>query len=251
MSAVRQIYISYGAPHNTSRTVAQSPPKPGRLRQRRPEFWELTVPERRAMVAELWPPNPSLELVEGFGFFPGEVLLPPPDLLRSLVNLFFEYVAPMFPLFHRGMFELELAQGTHLSDVLKQRSQRGDTLYTTGIEPVKLGHKNWHESGHNYWDGTNAGPNPLADIDQTRGAGTFARLVLLVCACASRWSGDPRVLSTGSANASGGTRERGLKEELNSLSAGYVFFRQVNLWNRPTFAQAGLWDVQMYVVSTL
>ncbi|KAF8601072.1 hypothetical protein BDV93DRAFT_524969 [Ceratobasidium sp. AG-I] len=205
----------------------QTPPKPRRLRQRRPQFWELTPPEQRAVYAELLPPNPSLELVETFGFLPGEVLLPPPDLLRSLVDLFFEYVIPTFPLFHRETFELELARGSHLSEVLRQRQGSDD--------------KHWHRTDGGY--GLHAG------VDQTRGTGIFARVLLLVCACASRWSADSRVLSNGSVSVSGGASGSGSKGELSPLSAGYSFFRQVNLWNRPTFAQAGLWDVQTYVLA--
>lgn len=229
MGPVREPYASCDMLYDTVFSTARDRTKPGRLRQRRPQFWRPTLPEQRAVYAELWPPNPSLELTQTFGLRPGEVLLPPPDLLRSLVDLFFEYLNPTVPLFHRETFELELARGTHLSEVLRQR----------------------HGHDDRDWYGSSRGNCLHAGVDHTRGAGAFARVLLLVCASASRWSADPRVLSNGPADASGGSTESGPKGELSPLSAGYVFFRQVDIWNRITFAQAGLWDVQTLVVSIL
>jgi hypothetical protein len=150
-------------------------------------------------------------------------VLPPPDLLRSLIVLFFDYVYPSFPLLHRGEFERELERGTHLSQVLQRRSQDNKSQIVTGAGMT------------DYTD---------TEIDQTRGAGTFARVVLLVCAIASRWSGDPRVLS-----GSPRDNESGETYGLNSLSAGYAFFRQATPWSRTLFAQAGVWDVQIFMVS--
>ncbi|ELU36374.1 fungal specific transcription factor domain-containing protein [Rhizoctonia solani AG-1 IA] len=114
----------------------------GKILRRRHEFWEAPLPERRCRDAELDP-----------------VELPPADLIRSLVNLFFRHMNTFYPIFHRGWFEHRLLSGAHLASD------------TTGR--------------------------------------TFARLLLLVCAVASRWSSDPRVFIQG-----------------QTLSAGYEFFRR-------------------------
>ncbi|QRW11653.1 Fungal specific transcription factor domain [Ceratobasidium sp. AG-Ba] len=164
-----------------------------RIRQRRPEFWQPTLPEQRVLAKDVCGSGPY-SVAE-------PVVLPPPDLLRSLVDIYFVRVNPFTPVLHRQSFEQELA---HLV-----QDERG-----------------YLDSG----------------VDQTPGSGTFARVVLLVCACASRWSSDPRVLSRLADEGDHGMR---------SLSAGYSFFRQVNLSSRTMYAQAGLWDLQIIILSAL
>ncbi|KAG8761836.1 hypothetical protein FRC12_009305 [Ceratobasidium sp. 428] len=193
-----------------------------RIRPRRPEFWRPTLPEQRALSRDVWatsPPSPSSPLSETHL---NEVVLPPPDLIKSLVDLFFIHINSITPIFHRQAFEQELASGTHLLQVLQWRTQNN--------QDGRVGNPK-------------AAQYPNLVIDQTRGAGTFARVVLLVCACASRWSGDPRVLSNSPVD------ETENNYELSTLSAGYSFFRQVDPWCRTMCAQAGLWDVQMFLVS--
>ncbi|KAG8740587.1 hypothetical protein FRC10_004124 [Ceratobasidium sp. 414] len=214
--------------YSSSETLGSVPParaKPPRIRihRRRSEFWRPTPPEQRALARDVWACDSSSPSRSSSGAHLSEVLLPPPDLLRSLVVLFFVHVNPFTPIFHRQAFEQELARGTHLLQVL-QRQGHVDQGGAATDHPEAAGY-----------------PDPI--LDQTRGAGTFARVVLLVCACASRWSGDPRVLF----NSTGGGVEGGF----SSLSAGYSFFRQVNPWCRTMCAQAGLWDVQIFILSAL
>ncbi|KDN38339.1 hypothetical protein RSAG8_09543, partial [Rhizoctonia solani AG-8 WAC10335] len=139
----------------------------GKILRRRQQFWEPPPPEKRCRDAELAP-----------------VELPPPDLVDSLVELFFRYTNAFYPIFHRGRFEHELARGTHLAS-------------------------------------------------DTRGR-TFARVLLLVCAVASRWSSDPRVFTDG-----------------QTLSAGCEFFRRVGPVTWAVRAQPSLYDVQICILSAL
>ncbi|KAL5632075.1 hypothetical protein ACGC1H_000184 [Rhizoctonia solani] len=139
----------------------------GKILRRRPEFWEPPAPEKRCRDAELAP-----------------VELPPADLVDSLVELFFRYTNAFYPIFHRGIFEHELARGTHLASD------------TTGR--------------------------------------TFARVLLLVCAVASRWSFDPRVFTDG-----------------QTLSAGYEFFRRAGPVTWAVRAQPSLYDVHICILSAL
>ncbi|KAG9120697.1 hypothetical protein FRC07_003699 [Ceratobasidium sp. 392] len=198
-----------------------------RIRQRRPEFWQPTPPEQRALSRDVWATSPPPPLSPSSETYLNEVVLPPPDLIKSLVDLFFIYVNPPTPIFHRQTFDQELASGTHLLEVLQRRAkenQNGMAVHN----PQAAGY-----------------PDP--SVDQTRGAGTFARVVLLVCACASRWSEDPRVLSSSPGGGAGNENNYGL----SSLSAGYSFFRQVDPSCRTMCAQAGLWDVQIFLLSAL
>ncbi|CAE7073485.1 unnamed protein product [Rhizoctonia solani] len=63
---------------------------------------------------------------------------------------------------------------------------------------------------------------------------TFARVLLLVCAVASRWSSDPRVFKDG-----------------QTLSAGYEFFHRAGPVTWAVRAQASLYDVQICILSAL
>ncbi|KAF8750961.1 hypothetical protein RHS01_09029 [Rhizoctonia solani] len=139
----------------------------GKILRRRHEFWEAPLPERRCRDAELDP-----------------VELPPADLIRSLVNLFFRHMNTFYPIFHRGWFEHRLLSGAHLASD------------TTGR--------------------------------------TFARLLLLVCAVASRWSSDPRVFIQG-----------------QTLSAGYEFFRRAGPVTWAVRAQPSIYDVQICILSAM
>ncbi|KAG9098636.1 hypothetical protein FS749_003355 [Ceratobasidium sp. UAMH 11750] len=221
-SSTRAETVTYPPPSQPSETsISPAQPKPlhVRIRPRRAEFWQPTPPERRALARDVWASDSSSPSYSPSGAQLNEVPLPPPDLLRSLVDLFFAHVNPFTPIFHRQAFERELARGTHLLQVLERRGN--------------------DNQGGAAADHPEAVIYPDSGVDQMRGAGTFARVVLLVCACASRWSQDPRVLFNGDGVASG----------IMSLGAGYSFFRQVNPWCRTMCAQAGLWDVQIFIVS--
>ncbi|CAE6410976.1 unnamed protein product [Rhizoctonia solani] len=63
---------------------------------------------------------------------------------------------------------------------------------------------------------------------------TFARVLLLVCAVASRWSSDPRVFTDG-----------------EPFSAGYEFFRRAGPVTSAVRAQPSLYDVQICILSAL
>ncbi|KAJ1300427.1 hypothetical protein OPQ81_005247 [Rhizoctonia solani] len=139
----------------------------GKILRRRQQFWEPPAPEKRCRDAELEP-----------------VQLPPEDLIRSLVQVFFRRVNLIYPILHRGLFEDQLAHGAHL------------TSDTTGRK--------------------------------------FARVLLLVCAVASRWSSDPRVLT-----------------DNEPLSAGYEFFRRAGPVTWAVRAQPSLYDVQICILSAL
>lgn len=41
---------------------------------------------------------------------------PPPDLMRTLIDLFFRYVTPFFPIIHRPTFEAQYADRLHERD---------------------------------------------------------------------------------------------------------------------------------------
>lgn len=136
-----------------------------KILRRRQQFWEPPAPEKRWRDAQ-----------------PEPVELPPPDLVESLVDLFFRYINPFCPILHRGLFEQTLAGGTHLASDATGR--------------------------------------------------TFARLLLLVCAVASRWSFDPRVLIDGQPH-----------------SAGYEFFCRAGPMTWAFRTQPSLYDVQICIVS--
>ncbi|CAE6454170.1 unnamed protein product [Rhizoctonia solani] len=139
----------------------------GKILRRRPQFWEPPPPEKRCR-------DTGIEPVE----------LPPTDLIRSLVNLFFRHMNKFYPIFHRGFFEDQLSHGIHLASD------------TTGR--------------------------------------TFARVLLLVCAVASRWSSDPRVFIEG-----------------QTLSAGYEFFHQAGPVTWAVRAQPSIYDVQICILSAM
>ncbi|KAG8756655.1 hypothetical protein FRC11_005147, partial [Ceratobasidium sp. 423] len=63
---------------------------------------------------------------------------------------------------------------------------------------------------------------------------TFARVLLLVCAVASRWSSDPRVFTDG-----------------DPFSAGYEFFRRIGPATWAVRAQPSIHDVQICILSAL
>ncbi|KAI0058762.1 hypothetical protein BV25DRAFT_1196308 [Artomyces pyxidatus] len=67
--------------------------------ERRPDFWLLHPWER-----------------ERFAPQPITYVFPEPDLLASLVELYFQYIAPLIPLLHRPTFMQGLVEGRHLVD---------------------------------------------------------------------------------------------------------------------------------------
>ncbi|KAJ7749827.1 fungal-specific transcription factor domain-containing protein [Mycena maculata] len=75
---------------------------------------------------------------------------------------------------------------------------------------------------------------------------SFAAILLLVCAVASRWSDDPRVSAPGGhegvGKPSGGVNP-------DSLACGWGWFDQVPLVGRHLFGQATLYDLQYYCLA--
>ncbi len=153
------------------------------LSNRRPEFWSphsvrvLLILNRCALCpahpTQQWERTPLRLDAPRYTF-------PEPDLMDSLVDLYFSRLNIFLPLLHRPTFE------THLRDGLHFRDQ------------------------------------------------AFASVLLCLCACASRYSDDPRVLLDGSTAWH---------------SSGWKWFGQVQMLRRSLMGPPLLYDVQMYVVS--
>ncbi|KAA1476287.1 hypothetical protein DENSPDRAFT_853569 [Dentipellis sp. KUC8613] len=127
---------------------------------RRPQFWRLNSWERNIVHVER----------RHFTF-------PEPDLLQSLVDLYFKHINLLIPLLHRPTFDAAVAGGLHRRDE------------------------------------------------------SFAGVLLLVCACASRYSDDERVILEGT----------------NSWhSAGWAWFSQVQVIRKPLLSAPCLYDLQAY-----
>ncbi|TFK22891.1 hypothetical protein FA15DRAFT_671065 [Coprinopsis marcescibilis] len=133
-------------------------------RYRRPEFW----------VIQKWevPAKPHVS----------KLVFPEPDLLNSLVTLYFERIDIFLPILHRPTFEKSVRAGLHL----KERD--------------------------------------------------FGSSVLAVCANASRYSDDPRVISEG-ANS--------------ELSAGYQWFKQLKLFRENFYTAPSLYELQIYFLAVV
>ena len=104
---------------------------------------------------------------------------PEPDLLNSLIALYFAQLAPMMPFLHRPTFMKAFDEGLHLQD------------------------------------------------------DKFGALVLLVCATASRYSDDPRILLEGG----------------HLHTAGWKWFCQVEPFTNAVLSSPELYDLQVAVVS--
>ena len=105
---------------------------------------------------------------------------PEPDLLDSLVSLYFEKSHIYLPVLHQPTFVRSLQSGLHLRDP------------------------------------------------------SFGMTVLLVCAVASRYSSDIRVL---------------LDEDTVGLSSGWKYFSQVPVFRQSLFHRSTIYDLQYYTVS--
>jgi len=124
---------------------------------------------------------------------------PPPDLLHSLIDLYFRYINTHLPLLHRPTFERAVAEGLHL------RAQNHET------------------------DGD----------DETM----FSAVLLLVCAVASRYSNDERVLFNPTQDT--GEDKSGKKDW---HSSGWKYFNQVQAMRKSILASPTLHDLQFYAV---
>ncbi|KAI0309699.1 fungal-specific transcription factor domain-containing protein [Amylostereum chailletii] len=129
------------------------------LRRRRPAFWSLHPWERA-----------RIESVKVYDF-------PEPDLLRDLVELYFDHINVVFPLLHRPTLEAGVASGLHLKDE------------------------------------------------------AFGAVVLILCACASRFSNDPRVILPGT-------------DAWNS--SGWRWFEQVQMSRNSMMTSPRLPDLQVF-----
>ncbi|TFK49793.1 hypothetical protein OE88DRAFT_1755750 [Heliocybe sulcata] len=135
------------------------------LGSKRPEFWSSNP----------WEEHRFGESIPSFTF-------PAPDLIDSLVSLYFLNINNFYPLLHEPSFRHKVADGLHHRD-----------------------------SG-------------------------FGGVLLAVCACASRWSDDPRVLMDG-------TRSQ--------HSAGWQWFNQVQMVRKSLLAPPCLYDLQLYTLSVI
>lgn len=135
------------------------------LGSKRPEFWNLHPWERSNLESER----------RNFKF-------PEPDLLRDLVDLFFQHINFFTGLLYRPLFEKGIEEGLYHRD-----------------------------------DG-------------------FGGLVLLVCANASRFSSDPRVLLEGTDSWH---------------SCGWKYFAQVQMVRKSLLSAPCLYDLQMYSLSVI
>ncbi|KAJ7471657.1 fungal-specific transcription factor domain-containing protein [Mycena galericulata] len=75
---------------------------------------------------------------------------------------------------------------------------------------------------------------------------SFGAILLLVCAVASRWSDDPRVVAPARA---GTTTEKGGIHSGTLLACGWQWFDQVPLVGKHLFGQATLYDLQYYCLA--
>ena len=107
------------------------------------------------------------------------LVYPEPDLLDSLVTIYFEKSNIFIPVLHKPVFLRSLASGLHLRDF------------------------------------------------------SFGMTVLLVCAIASRYTSDGRVL---------------LDDDISSLSSGWKYYSQVPNFRNCLFENSTLYDIQCYVV---
>ncbi|PBK73286.1 hypothetical protein ARMSODRAFT_930326 [Armillaria solidipes] len=124
------------------------------MRWKRPEFWDSKPPDHQDHVMYTFPED---------------------DLLRSLINLYFERVNILLPLLHRPTFENSISEKLHLQDQ------------------------------------------------------KFADVVIFVCAVASRYSDDPRVLFEG---------------EHSAQSSGWKWVHQVVSTYRLSIRPSTLYDLQ-------
>ncbi|KAA1476286.1 hypothetical protein DENSPDRAFT_806972 [Dentipellis sp. KUC8613] len=127
---------------------------------RRQQFWRLNP----------WERNIAHEEKKHFTF-------PEPDLLESLIDLYFKHINVLMPLLHRPTFNAAVAEGLHHRDE------------------------------------------------------NFAGVLLLVCACGSRYSDDERVLLDGTDSWH---------------SAGWAWFSQVHMVRKALLSAPCLYDLQMY-----
>ncbi|KAL0065404.1 Gypsy retrotransposon integrase-like protein 1 [Marasmius tenuissimus] len=125
---------------------------------------------------------------------PPQYTFPPPDLLSSLVDLYFAHVNPFFLILHRGIFEKSLRDKLHEED-----------------------------------------PH-------------FAAVVLVVCAMASRFSDDPRVLAEPEDPAS---TTPTTPTDTNSirLSAGWKWFKQIRLIKTSFMEPPSIYELQLYCIA--
>ena len=102
----------------SNQAEGSSQPASDHLRARRPEFWHFepvsvflpaAAIERLSLIARQWV-IPKLEDPEPHYQFPD------PDLLTSLVDLYFANMNSFLPLLHRPIFEKSLADNLHLRD---------------------------------------------------------------------------------------------------------------------------------------
>ena len=114
---------------------------------------------------------------------------PPPDLMESLIPLYFHCNNLYLPLLHRPTFEKQYNDRLHERDV------------------------------------------------------GFACVLLLVCAVASRFSSDPRVLRPDTSSMDQG------KPSLQT--AGWKYFDQTQMQRKSLIAPAALCDLQQYAVRSL
>ncbi|KAJ7169228.1 fungal-specific transcription factor domain-containing protein [Mycena crocata] len=127
-------------------------------------------------------------------------VFPPPDLLSSLISLYFKHMNLYYPLLHRPTFERAIAGGLHTRDV------------------------------------------------------AFGAVVLLVCAIASRWSEDARVLRRDGdprASMSGGTGNGDVEGEgeVDPLTVGWTYFSQLPMTLDHLFVKPTVYNLQFYCLA--
>ncbi|RXW21403.1 hypothetical protein EST38_g4459 [Candolleomyces aberdarensis] len=153
------------------RNEANGTPNPcAFLRNRRPYFWNMRDWETE-FVHKTSPPV---------------YVFPEPDLLDSLIALFFERVHPLYPAVHRQTFERGVRDKTHLSDP------------------------------------------------------QFGKVVMTLCALASRYSNDPRVFF-----------DKNHAQGDEGSSAGWKYIVQVPFWEPSLYDRTSMHDLQFFALAAM
>ncbi|KAK1221480.1 Gypsy retrotransposon integrase-like protein 1 [Marasmius sp. AFHP31] len=166
----------YGKGQESAKTLA---------RGKRKEFWSVLSWQVTAGTQD---PSNSLTYYH--------YTFPPPDLLPTLISLFFANAHPIYPVLHKSIFEQSVRDGLHYRDTY------------------------------------------------------FASVLLVVCAIGSRFSLDPRVFEKDDGiegNWDSGNGYDGVPK--SRISAGWKWFRQINLTRTELGTKSSLHELQMYCLA--
>ncbi|KAG8966986.1 hypothetical protein FRC03_010941 [Tulasnella sp. 419] len=120
MSPTRDSVSSVGTVFYGKSSDAPMVAKAHRMKQEAEQASVYEGPSAHIKREEYWVDQPWELAAESHGpedrWVATHLEFPPPDLARSLIDLYFRYVAPIYPLLHRPTFEAQISAGEHLKD---------------------------------------------------------------------------------------------------------------------------------------